>query len=180
VNPTSLWLNRVLLPCLLLLSLAGHAAVAPHIQAEVPAARLAGEGGYRYFGLKIYDAQLWVGEAGYFPAAPFALELRYARKLVGVKIAEASRDEIAKLGLGTEAQRATWLAAMTRLFPDVQEGSRLTGVHRPGLGARFYLDGKLLGEIADAQFSNAFFAIWLDPKTSAPDLRMALLQNLSK
>jgi Chalcone isomerase-like len=40
---------------------------------------------------------------------------------------------------------------------------------------RFYLDGKLLGEIADVEFAQAFFAIWLDPRTSASNLRKQLL-----
>ncbi len=150
-------------------------AAAPHIAAEIPAARLAGEGNYRWFGLKIYAAQLWVGEAGYRSDATFALDLHYARNLNGAKIAEASRDEISKLGLGSETQRTAWLAGMTRLFPDVAEGDHLTGIFRPGQGARFYLNGKLQGEINDPQFAQAFFAIWLDPKTSAPELRKALL-----
>ena len=152
-------------------------AAAPHIDAEIPAARLAGEGNYRWYGLKIYTAQLWVGEAGYRSDATFALDLHYARHLNGVKIAEASRDEISKLGLGSEAQRAAWLAGMTRLFPDVAEGDHITGIFRPGLGARFYFNGKLQGEISDPQFAQAFFAIWLDPKTTAPALRKALLSN---
>lgn len=173
-------LLRPLLLSLMLLSSLSAYALAPNIQNEIPAARLAGEGGFRWFGLKLYDAQLWVGDAGYQPTARFALELQYARALQGAKIAAASRDEIAKLGLGTESQRAAWLAAMTRLFPDVREGSRITGVNRPGQGARFYLDGALLGEIDDPQFASAFFAIWLDPKTSAPALREALLKDAAK
>lgn len=152
-------------------------AAAPHIDAEIAAARLAGEGSFRWFGLKIYDAQLWVGDAGYRADAAFALDLNYARNLSGVKIAEASRDEIAKLGIGTEAQRAAWLANMVRLFPNVAEGDRITGVFQPGSGARFYFNGKLLGDVADVQFAQAFFAIWLDAKTTAPALRKALLGN---
>lgn len=152
-------------------------AAAPHIDAEVSAARLAGEGDYRWFGLKIYAAQLWVGEVGYRSDAAFALDLHYARNLSGAKIAEASRDEISKLGLGSEAQRAAWLAGMTRLLPDVAEGDHLTGAFKPGFGVRFYFNGKLQGEINDPQFAQAFFAIWLDPKTSAPALRKALLGN---
>jgi len=110
-------------------------------------------------------------------AAGFALDLRYARALSGSKIAESSIDEIRKLGLGTAAQQQAWLEQMSRLFPDVKEGSRITGVFLPGTGARFYLDGQVLGDIPDTTFALAFFAIWLDPKTSAPSLRTALLAN---
>jgi hypothetical protein len=56
---------------------------------------------------------------------------------------------------------------MKGIFPDVKEGSRITGIHIPNEAARFYLNGKLLGEIRDPEFAHSFFAIWLDKKTSA-------------
>jgi hypothetical protein len=162
---------------------AAHAAEpAPiHMQSEVRQARLAGQGSFRWFGLKIYDAQFWVGDKGYRASAPsaagFALDLRYARRLQGVKIADAAQEEMLKLNLGSAAQRAAWQTKMANIFPDVQEGTHLTGVYLPNQGARFYLDGKLLGEIMDAEFGQAFFAIWLDARTTAPALRSALLAD---
>ena len=36
---------------------------------------------------------------------------------------------------------------------------------------------RFLGEIADPEFGRAFFAIWLDPRTSAPQLRANLLST---
>jgi hypothetical protein len=159
---------------------AGEVAPA-HIQAEIPQARLAGAGTFRWFGLKIYDAQLWVGANGYSEQQPlaekFALDLRYARDLQGSKIAAASEEQMAKLEAGTAQQRASWKEDMIRLFPDVREGTHLTGVYLPDQGARFYLDGKPIGTIRDREFARAFFAIWLDPATTAPALRKALLQN---
>jgi hypothetical protein len=153
-----------------------HAAPA-HIELAVPQARLAGSGTFTYFTMKIYSAQLWVGERGYAPAVPFALDLRYARKLQGKKIAEASFDQMAKIGAGSAGQRTAWLQLMTAIFPDVQEGSHLTGVFVPDEGARFYLDGKPLANVSDLDFARAFFAIWLDPATTAPALRQALLER---
>ncbi len=38
-----------------------------------------------------------------------------------------------------------------------------------------YLNGSPLGEVADPGFGPAFFAIWFDARTVAPDLRQALL-----
>ena len=158
-----------------------QAATPEHIAAELPKARAAGSGSFRYFGLDIYDATLWVGPNGYRPAAPtaekFALDLRYARAFQGKRIAGRSTDEMEKLKLGSAAQRAEWNAKMTTLFPDVAEGSRITGIYLPKEGARFYRDGKLLGDIADPEFGQAFFAIWLDPKTTGGALREALLAN---
>jgi Chalcone isomerase-like len=164
---------------LTLCSAAVHAANMPsHIQQELPDARLSGQGSFRWFGLKIYDASLWVSGSGYQPtAAKFILNLNYARELYGERIAQASMDEIRQLGLGTPTQQETWLKQMKELFPDVKAGSQISGVFLPYQGARFYMDGKLLGEISDTEFAQAFFAIWLDPRTSASSLRKQLLAN---
>lgn len=151
-----------------------HAAPA-HIESALPQARLAGSGAYTWFTMKIYSAELWVGPQGYSPAAPFALDLRYARKLSGKKIAEASAEQMEKIGAGDPAERKVWLQKMMAIFPDVSEGSHITGVFVPREGAHFYLDGKPLGSISDPDFARAFFGIWLDPATTAPALRQALL-----
>jgi hypothetical protein len=79
------------------------------------------------------------------------------------------------IGSFSEAQSARWLAAMTQLFPDVKSGDRITGVQQPGQGTRFYFNGTLRGEVADADFTRLFFGIWLSPKTSEPRLRTQLL-----
>jgi hypothetical protein len=156
------------------------ANIPPHIQNEINNARLAGQGNLRWFGLKIYDASLWV-EEGFHPDAPasakFALNLVYARDLYGDHIARTSIDEIRKLGFGTGKQHEVWLSRMESLFPDVHEGSHISGIYLPGHGARFYLNGEPLGEIADTEFARAFFAIWLDPRTSVASLRSSLLSS---
>ena len=153
---------------LAVLLLAGAAAHAAELQRR-------GEGTLRWFGLKVYEATLRTEGAAPEFTQRFTLELRYARALRGAAIAQRSHEEIARLGFGTPAQREIWRAAMGRLFPDVAAGDTLTGEHLPGRGARFLRNGRALGEIADPEFARAFFSIWLDPRTSAPDLRAALL-----
>ena len=101
----------------------------------------------------------------------------YARALVGEQIASRSITEMKRVGSLSDAQAAQWLKSMTALFPDVKAGDRLTGVHTPGQSARFYFNGALRGEVADADFARLFFAIWLSPKTSEPKLRTQLLSG---
>lgn len=170
--------RRQLLLSACALAVVGPAGAAPgHIDQHLTQARVAGRGTFTWFALAIYDAELWVGEKGYRPDAPFVLDLRYARKLDGIKIAEASAEQMEKIGAGTPAQRAQWLARMKTIFPDVKEGTHISGVFLPGAGARFYLDGKALATVPDPEFARAFFGIWLDPATSARSLRTALLKD---
>ena len=62
------------------------------------------------------------------------------------------------------------------LFPDVKAGDTITALHEPGKPTRFFLNGKPLGEAKDPGFADAFFAIWLSPKTSEKRLRRKLLR----
>jgi len=133
----------------------------------------------RVWGFEVYDARLWAGpgfDAQRYEQHRFGLELNYLRSFKGRAIAERSMDEMRDLAAITPEQATRWLAAMSALFPDVQRGDRITGVHVPGSGARFYLNGKWLGEVADDSFSRLFFGIWLSPKTSQPAMRATLLQ----
>jgi len=156
------------------------ASIPAHVSKHVGEVQLAGSGKFTWFGFHVYDAALFV-PPGFDPAKataqPFALELTYARRLDGKGIAETSRDEIERLGFGSEAQRASWHAQMVKLFPNVEKGRRLAGINLPGSGARFYFDGQLLGSIDDPAFAQAFFAIWLDERTRAPQLRESLLKG---
>ena len=133
----------------------------------------------RWFGLKIYEARLWIDDNGLdpdrFARAPFALDLQYSRALKGEAIARASFEEITRLGYADARRRDAWLAAMRRIFPDVADGDRLTGVNDPGGGVQFFRNDRKIGAVRDPDFSAAFFAIWLDPRTSAPELRKDLL-----
>jgi hypothetical protein len=170
-------MRRLFASVVMLIACSAALAAPAYVDSNLSTPRLAGQGPFTWFGLKIYDAELWVGDQGYAPNAPFVLDLRYARKLDGIKIAEASAEQMEKIGAGTAAQRAAWLGRMKEIFPDVKEGSRISGVFLPGSGARFYLDGKPLASVPDPEFARAFFAIWLDPKTTARSLRSALLKD---
>ncbi len=172
-------LERLLLTGALLVA---SPAVAANV-AELPAAvcralescRIVGQGTLRWWGFHVYDAALWTRSGRWQAQAPYALDIRYARRISGAQLAETSVDEMRRLGIGDDAARQRWDEAMRRIFPDVAPGSRLIGVHRPQQGAVFYSASGYLGAIDDPEFARGFFAIWLDPRTQVPDLRTALL-----
>lgn len=163
------------------------------VTTEVPGAKLQGNGTLRFLGLRVYDARLWLGSSALgnsalgspalgssalgadWAAAPLALELIYARSLDGVKIAERSLSEMRRQGDIPADVADRWLAAMKQVFPDVKAGDRITGVNVPGLGVRFFINGRMKEELRDTTFARYFFGIWLSPKTSEPALRDSLL-----
>lgn len=153
-------------------------ALPAELASELPAAQLQGSAKLRFLGMDIYEARLWTPSgfnAGAYAQQPFALELIYQRGLSGKLIAERSIKEMRRQGsLGAEREQA-WLDAMVQAFPDVKNGDRITGLHTPGVGARFWFNGQSRGAVRDADFSRTFFGIWLSDATSEPQLRAKLL-----
>ncbi len=148
------------------------------LAADLPGARLRGSASMRFFGLHVYDIHLWTpatATAADPAQPPLALTLVYGRKLVGEQIASRSIDEMRRIGPLSADQAAAWLSAMTRLFPDVKAGDRLTGLLRVDGVARFHFNGQLRGDVTDVEFGRLFFGIWLSPRTSEPRLRTQLL-----
>ena len=165
--------RRRLLLALAAWPLAGFATTAP----KTPTAgfRRWGSGEFRRFGFLIYEATLWAG--GDDPLRPpLALELTYKRKISGRDIADASVQEIRNLGAADAPRLKAWGERLLQIFPDVRPGDQIVGVHLPN-AAQFYFNDRSIGTIDDPDFARAFFAIWRDARTSAPDLRAALLER---
>ena len=150
----------------------------PEIAAELPTAVLQGRGTLRFFGLAVYEARLWAAagfEAERYPALPFALELRYARALAGQAIAERSIAEMRRGGSLDDEQARRWQLSMTRAFPNVVAGDRLTGMSQPDGTTRFFHNGQPTSTLVDPAFARRFFGIWLATTTSEPGLRRQLI-----
>ena len=156
----------------------GGAALPAELVATLAGAQALGAATLRFLGLDIYAAKLWVQEgfsADRYAQSPFALELNYARALSGRLIAERSLQEMRRQAKPGAAQEQAWLDAMLRAFPDVQAGDRITGLHTPGSGARFWFNRQERPAVRDAQFSRLFFGIWLSDASSEPQMRSQLL-----
>ncbi len=168
---TALWLPNVAA------AQASPGAPPPELVAAQPGLALHGRGTMTFWGMAIYDARLWATpgfELAQYSRQPFALEILYRKSLYGKQIANSSLLEMKRQPPFAAERADAWLARMTQLFPDVKPGDRITGLHLPGVGARFAVNGQWAGEVADPAFSALFFGIWLSPQTSEPALRCAL------
>ena len=154
------------------------AVLRAEVKALLPQAQLLGQTRLSVWGFKIYDAQLWAApgfNTERYANQPLALELAYLRDFDAVDIADRSLKEMRRSATISDAQARQWRLDMQRVFPDVKVGDRIMGLHRPGVGASFWVNGKAGGEILDAEFSKLFFGIWLSPQTSEPAMRTALV-----
>ncbi|MGH8777633.1 chalcone isomerase family protein [Paraburkholderia sp.] len=160
----------------LLLAWCGSSAWADCKDDIAPASEL-GEGSFCIIGFCVYDAQLWSATATLSTKSPFALVIEYSRSIAKTRLAETGLAEIERLAASPlpAATRERWHANMLAAFVDVKPGDTLCGAFIPGRGVRFYANDRLTAEIDDDAFARAFFAIWLDPRTRAPQLRRHLL-----
>ena len=168
-------INALRLACLLALFVAlvppaaAKVPLPPAVQSG-PAWRLIGNGDMRFLGWRIYEAALWRRTVA--DAAPAqALAIRYAREISSNRLVSTTLDELARLG-ATRPER--WRDALGRAFPDVAAGDVLVAV-REASGVRFYHLGRETTAVAGDDFADAFFGIWLDPRTREPALRAGLL-----
>ena len=169
-------MNKVLrLVCLVgliaaLMSAAKASVPLPPALQSGAAWQLVGNGDMRFLGWRIYEAALW--RRAVTDAAPAqALAIRYARDISSDRLVSTTLDELARLG-ATRPER--WRDALARAFPDVAAGDVLVAV-REGSGVRFYHLGRETTAVAGDDFADAFFGIWLDPRTREPELRAGLL-----
>lgn len=145
----------------------------PYIKAGKPY----GDGFYKWAFIKAYETSLWTDEHPWSMQGRFALSIRYNMHFTPQDLAQRSVDEIKHLGPLTADQEKDYLAQLMQIFPDVKSGDVITALHQPSKGISFFHNTKPVGTITDATFAGKFMGIWLDEKTSAPDLRKALLSS---
>ena len=145
------------------------------IQQSIPDAKPAGQARMTYMFWDVYDATLYASQGAWEEGKPLALTLHYLREIKGDDIADRSVEEMRGIGMNDEVKLAAWYSQMREIFPNVQNGTELTGVYIPGQETRFYHDGKEVGRVRDPEFGKYFFGIWLDERTSVPKFRSQLV-----
>ncbi|NQW82820.1 MAG: chalcone isomerase family protein [Alcaligenaceae bacterium] len=137
--------------------------------------KVCGEGVFSWSVFKFYRIRL-LSRTGHFDASqPHLLDLAYLRKLSAQQIITISLQEIQRLMAPSSEQLASWRHALEAIVPDVGLGDRLLGWFVPGKGVYFFSAHAALEAILEPAFAKAFAAIWLDPNTQRPALRLALL-----
>jgi hypothetical protein len=130
-----------------------------------------GQGRMTYWGFTLYDAKLYASKE---TKGGIALDIQYLRKFEANALVKQTLDELKNLGV-SDTQRAEWADPLAKAFKTVQVGDSITAIRKPQGGTQFFYNGQFVSEISGESFSQAFFGIWLHPKTSAPQLRKVLL-----
>ena len=158
---------------------AGPCVAAPtEVAGVIHAAKPFGSGKYGLLFLTAYSAQLWTDAPRWSMDAPFALTLRYDMGFSTDDMVSRSLDEMKHVdpGAGDAALKA-YSVKLSKAFPAVASGDRITALFVPGRPTRFYRNGVETAQIDDPKLNADFFGVWLSPRSSAPGLRAKLLKG---
>lgn len=133
-----------------------------------------GHGTFTKFGFEIYHAHFYVDEVK--AAKKFAIVLNYSRKIEKAALLKATVEQLERLGYSSK-KTEEWKTQLEKIYPNINQGDHLTAIFNPANGTTFVYGDKVIGNVNSQEFAEAFFGIWLSPKTSAPDLRSKLLAN---
>ena len=141
--------------------------------------KLVGEGKLSFLFWDIYYARLYSANGEYQEQDyPLALELTYLRNFTKQQLVEETAKQWQKLGFEDQNKTQLWLSRLSELWPDVKEDQSITLYIDDQNRSFFYFNTELLGQINDAEFSQAFLAIWLSEETSAPEVRKKLIASV--
>ena len=146
----------------------------PEIVAQIHTSSPVGTAGYHKLFLHVYDASFW-SDSGGWKQFPYALTVTYTMDIDAVDLADHARDDMAHSSDLSEAQRNNYRDQLMKLWPDVDEGDRITALADKDGGTTFFYNGSLRGRISDPQFTHAFFGMWLSDRSAEPEMRAKLL-----
>ena len=152
-----------------------NAALADPVTNYISKAEKVGEARLSVLFWDVYDATLYAPDGIWSYDKPFALSIRYLRKIDGVDIANRSIEEMREQGLQDDVLLAQWYREIKAIFPDVKKGTVLTAIFLPGQRTDFFENERLIGTVKGNDFLRWFSGIWLSDKTSEPALRKKLL-----
>ena len=170
-------LSRLFIPLLSAVMISATASDVITLPASVDqhAFRLVGSGEFRKFGFHLYDASYWQADDAQ------ALRITYRKNIASSRLVEQTEKEWRRLGIASRARAEAWGRELDRIWPNVSSGDTLIAVVDEELKQTEFFDGagQSIGCVYDPEFGPAFLGIWLNPKTSARRLRVALVGEAS-
>jgi Chalcone isomerase-like len=147
------------------------------VQSQAPGIRPLGRGRHTVWGVRVYDATLWVVGDRFTPAEPHALDVEPSRSVSADTLVNNAMDEMRRLKLGDMSQLASWRLEMRRLLPNVKSGDQVVVFCPSEAKTLAYYNGRIQGEVDDATLCPAIMNVWLHPASKNQEMRKSLLAH---
>ena len=167
---------------ILLFLISGIPAIAarplpPQVLSTAPGIHPFGKGRHSWWGVRMYDATLWIVGPQWSATAPHALDIEPGRAVPSDTLVKNAIAEMRDLKVGDERQLGIWQAEMIKLIPNVQQGDQIVIFCSDTKRTLSYLNNSSTGEVDDPSFCPAVMSVWLHPQTKHQAIRKSLLRH---
>src|ERR1700756_1766568 len=95
-----------------------HRPLPQQVLSEAPGMHPFGKGRHTLWGIRVYDATLWIVGPQWSAAAPHALDIEPGRDVPSDTLVKSAIAEMRDLKVGNERQLGIWQAEMKKILPN--------------------------------------------------------------
>jgi hypothetical protein len=155
----------------------GPRPLPPPVLSSAPGMHPFGKGRQSWWGVRVYDATLWIVGPQWSAAAPHALDIEPGRDVAADTLINSAIAEMRSLKVGDESKLRIWQAEMKKVLPNVRQGDQVVIFCADSNRTLAYLNNSSSGEVDDPTFCPAIMSVWLHPQTKHQAMRRSLLRH---
>jgi hypothetical protein len=158
-------------------AIASHRPLPSQVLSKSPGMRPFGTGRHTLWGIRVYDATLWIVGPQYSADAPHALDIEPGRAVPADTLVKNAIAEMRDLKVGDERQLGIWQAEMKKLVTNLKQGDQIVIFCPDTKRTLAYVNDSSTGAIDDPSFCPAVMSVWLHPQTKHQAMRKSLLRQ---
>src|ERR1019366_6884739 len=102
----------------------GHRPLPQPVLSSAPGMHPFGKGRHSWWGIRMYDATLWIVGPQWSADKPHALDIEPGRAVPADTLVNNAIAEMRDLKVGDESKLRIWQAEMKKVIPNVQQGDQ--------------------------------------------------------
>lgn len=129
----------------------------------------------RFWGLKVYQIFLWSEHKNFSYDKKFAIQINYNMAFSSEDLAKRSIYEIKRNHFLSEQEEKKYYLQLKQIFTPVKSGDQKVALFIPDQGLLMFSNANLNGKVSDLRLARLFVDIWLDEKSSYPEITRKIL-----
>jgi hypothetical protein len=154
-----------------------HRPLPQQVLSEAPGIHPLGKARHTVWGIRVYDATLWIVGLEWSADAPHALDIEPGRAVAAETLVKNAVAEMRDVRAGDESRLTIWQTEMRKVIPSVKQGDQVVIFCTPAGRTLVYLNYASIGAIDDPSFCPALMRVWLHPETKHQAIRKSLLRQ---
>ena len=155
----------------------GNRPLPQPVLSSAPGLHPFGKGRHSWWGIRMYDATLWIVGPQWSAARPHALDIEPGRDVPADTLVKNAIAEMRELKVGDEGKLRIWQTELRKIIPNVKEGDQVVIFCTDANRTLAYRNDSSTGEVDDPSFCPAIMSVWLHPQTKHQAMRKSLLRH---